>query len=193
MVSAGTGSGKSLAYLIPVYDHIIRNELSDRTGGVRAALVYPMNALINSRLRALEEYAEGYPQNPVTFARYTGQTTSEERGEIQNNPPHILLTNYVMPEYMLLRPSERSLLATATRDLRFIVMDELRFYRGRQGADEPMLMRRLSRKAKAGALYVGASATMASEGSRAERKAVVAEVANKIFGAEVRPDSNGLV
>ena len=189
VLSTGTGSGKSLAYLIPVYDHIIRNELSNRTGGVRAVLVYPMNALINSQLQALEEYAEGYPQNPVTFARYTGQTTNEERGEIQNNPPHILLTNYVMLEYMLLRQSERSLLATTTRDLRFIVMDELHFYRGRQGADVAMLMRRLSRKAKSDVLYIGTSATMVSEGSRADRKAVVAEVARKIFGAEVRPDN----
>ena len=104
VLSTGTGSGKSLTYLIPVYDHIIRNELSDRTGGVRAVLVYPMNALINSQLNALKEYAEGYPQNPVTFARYTGQTTNDERGKIQMNPPHILLTNYVMLEYMLTRP-----------------------------------------------------------------------------------------
>ncbi len=148
-----------------------------------------MNALINSQLRALEEYAEGYPQNPVTFARYTGQTTNDERSEIQMNPPHILLTNYVMLEYMLTRPAERSLLATATRDLRFIVMDELHFYRGRQGADVAMLMRRLSRKAKSDVLYIGTSATMVSEGSRADRKAVVAEVARKIFGAQVRPDN----
>ena len=189
VVSTGTGSGKSLAYLIPVYDHIIRNELDNPTGGVRAVLVYPMNALINSQRQALEDFAKGYPENPVTFARYTGQTTSDERNEIQNNPPHILLTNYMMLEYMLLRPSERSLLATATRDLRFIAMDELHFYRGRQGADVAMLMRRLSRKAKSGALYIGTSATMASEGNRAERKAVVAEVARKIFGAEVRPDN----
>ena len=189
VVSTGTGSGKSLAYLIPVYDHIVRNELYNKIRGVSAVLVYPMNALINSQLRALEEFAEGYPQNKVTFARYTGQTTTEERNEILNNPPHILLTNYVMLEYMLLRPSERSLLANATRDLRFIVMDELHFYRGRQGADVAMLMRRLSRKAKSDVLYVGTSATMVSEGGRARRQAAVAEVARKIFGAEVRPDN----
>lgn len=149
--------------------------------------------LYRHQQQALEEYAEGYPPNPVTFARYTSQTTIDEKSEIQNNPPRILLTNYVMPEYMPLRQSERSLLATTTRDLRFIVMDELRFYRGRQGAEVAMLMRRLSRKAKSDVLYIGASATMVSEGSRAYRKAVVAEVARKIFGARVRPDSDGLV
>ena len=185
VVTTGTGSGKSLTYLVPIYDAIMRD--NPQRSGVRAVLVYPMNALINSQEEALKRYAGGFPGNQVRFAQYTGQTSSEERNRIINDPPHILLTNYVMLEYLLLRPADRSLLMTATKDLQFIVMDELHFYRGRQGADVGMLLRRLSRNASDDVSYIGTSATVASEGSREERRRAVADVAGKLFGAEVRP------
>ena len=187
VVTTGTGSGKSLTYLVPIYDAIMRD--NPQRSGVRAVLVYPMNALINSQEEALKRYARGFPGNQVRFAQYTGQTSSEERNRIINDPPHILLTNYVMLEYLLLRPADRSLLMTATKDLQFIVMDELHFYRGRQGADVGMLLRRLSRNASEDVSYIGTSATVASEGSREERRRAVADVAGKLFGAEVRPDN----
>ena len=187
VVTTGTGSGKSLTYLVPIYDAIVR--AGAEKPGVRAVLVYPMNALINSQEEALKRYAENFPGNAVRFAQYTGQTPNSQRNEIINNPPHILLTNYVMLEYLLLRPTDRSLLATATRDVQFIVMDELHFYRGRQGADVAMLLRRLSRHASRDVRYIGTSATVASEGTRDERKQVVAGVAKNLFGAEVRPDN----
>ena len=85
--------------------------------------------------------------------------------------------------------ADRSLLSAATRDLRFIVMDELHFYRGRQGSDVAMLIRRLSRQAHARVRYIGTSATVTTEVDRAERRKEIAEVAQKLFGAEVRPDN----
>lgn len=187
VVSTGTGSGKSLTYLVPIYDAVMRSQ--PERGGTRAVLVYPMNALVNSQLAALEGYAEQYAQNPVRFKAYTGQTQRDERNEIQHNPPHILLTNYMMLEYLLLRPADRSLLSVATKNLRFIVMDELHFYRGRQGADVAMLIRRLSRQADAAVQYIGTSATVTTEGDRAERRAEIANVARKLFGAPVPPDN----
>ncbi len=80
---------------------------------------------------------------PIRFARYTGQDKEEAKQDVRNNPPHILLTNYVMLEYMLLRPWDRNMLRQATGKLRFLVADELHVYRGSQGADVAMLMRRL--------------------------------------------------
>ena len=142
VVTTSTGSGKSLTYLLPIYDDVIRNDPSEHS--VRALLIYPMNALINSQMEALQRFnAQNWPDSPVRFASYTGQTSEEERNRIQQEPPHILLTNYVMAEYLLLRPSERSMLQTATSNLQTLVMDELHFYRGRQGADVAMLTRRL--------------------------------------------------
>lgn len=188
VVSTGTGSGKSLTYLLPIVDSIFRHDPHDPK--VRAILVYPMNALINSQLDALEQYrAKNWPDTPLRFARYTGQDRDERRNQIIANPPHILLTNYVMLEYMLLRPHERSLLMHATKDLRFLVMDELHVYRGRQGADVAMLMRRLREKAGSDLQMIGTSATVATGGSRDARRAAIAKVGSQLFGATVKPES----
>ena len=184
VVTTGTGSGKSLTYLVPIYDAIIQNE--PQRHSVRALLIYPMNALINSQLTALRAYQENnFPDSPVRFDRYTGQESDEDRQRILNDPPHILLTNYVMAEYILVRPSERSLLATATRDLRTLVMDELHFYRGRQGADVAMLTRRLQERAERDLQAVATSATVVTGGSRSDRKEAVADLASRFFGLDI--------
>ena len=190
VVTTSTGSGKSLTYLLPIYDAIIRNKPSDHS--VRALLIYPMNALINSQMEALERFhAQNYPDSPVRFASYTGQTSEEERNQIQQDPPHILLTNYVMGEYLLLRPSERSMLQTATSNLRTLVMDELHFYRGRQGADVAMLTRRLQEAAGRDLQTIATSATLASgdghDNSREAQKTTVARFASGFFGQDIPP------
>src|SRR5205085_10505161 len=124
----------------------------------------------------------------VTFARYTGQELDEERNRIIANPPHILLTNYVMLELILTRPDERGLVEAA-QDLRFLVLDELHTYRGRQGADVAMLVRRVKDRLTANNLqFVGTSATIAGSGNYEERRAEVARVASQIFGANVEPE-----
>ena len=192
VVTTSTGSGKSLTYLLPVYDAVIRNNPSQHS--VRALLIYPMNALINSQLEALERFRdENWPDSPVRFASYTGQTSEDERNRIQEEPPHILLTNYVMAEYLLLRPSERPMLQTTTRNLQTLVMDELHFYRGRQGADVAMLTRRLQEVAGKDLQTVATSATIASSGrqdsSREEQKATVARFASSFFGQDI-PQAN---
>ena len=187
VVSTGTGSGKSLTYLLPIVDSILRDE--PERGGVRAIIVYPMNALINSQLEALERYRdEHWPDAPVRFDRYTGQTRREDRERIIHERPHILLTNYVMLEYLLVRQVERSLLETATRDLRFLVMDELHVYRGRQGADVAMLLRRVRGKAGRPLQAIGTSATLATGASRDERRDAIANVASRLFGVELPAD-----
>ena len=136
--------------------------------GVKAIVVYPMNALANSQVGELEKFLKfGYPAGgePVTFARYTGQESPDERRRILADPPDILLTNYVMLELVLTRPDERKQLVRAAQGLRFLALDELHTYRGRQGADVAMLVRRLRDQCAADDLQViGTSATMSSEG-----------------------------
>lgn len=139
VLTTGTGSGKSLSYIVPIVDRVLR----EGTGkGVRAIVVYPMNALANSQCNELEKFL-GKDNPTVTFRRYTGQEKPVEREEILKAPPDILLTNYVMLELMLTRPRERSSLITNAANLSFLVLDELHTYRGRQGADVAMLIRRL--------------------------------------------------
>ncbi|MBA5845676.1 DEAD/DEAH box helicase [Gordonia amicalis] len=190
VLTTGTGSGKSLAYIIPIVDRVLR--MKNKTPGVKAIIVYPMNALANSQVGELEKFLQyGYPagSEPVTFARYTGQEQGEERERILRNPPDILLTNYVMLELVLTRPEERRRLVQAARGLQFLVLDELHTYRGRQGADVAMLVRRVRQACQSPDLQcVGTSATMASTGSVTDQQKLVARVAGQLFGAEVTPD-----
>ena len=188
VLTTGTGSGKSLVYIIPIVDHVLCHG-SGR--GIQAIVVYPMNALANSQEGELEKFlCHGYPdgKGPVTFARYTGQETDVQKQQIIANPPDILLTNYVMLELILTRPQEKPLIAAAS-NLRFLVLDELHTYRGRQGADVAMLVRR-TREALATAPLqcVGTSATLAGAGPYEEQRAEVAHIASMIFGAPVHPE-----
>ena len=189
IVSTGTGSGKSLTYLVPIFDAILRDDPARHS--VRALIVYPMNALINSQIDALQAFrTTNWPGCPVRFAQYTGQTREEVRQQLLQDPPHILLTNYVMLEYMLIRPQERALVGEATRELGFLTVDELHVYRGRQGADVGMLLRRLRQRAGRPNLQcAGTSATIATEGDRATRRAQIAEVGSRLFGVQIAPDN----
>ncbi len=187
ILTTGTGSGKSLAYIVPIVDHVLRRG----TGrGIQAIIVYPMNALANSQAGELRKFLnEGYPegQPPVTFARYTGQESEDERQHVIAEPPDILLTNYVMLELIMTRPRERRLIERA-RGLRFLVLDELHTYRGRQGADVALLLRRVRDRLETTEqklLFVGTSATLASEGSFDQQRAQIAQVGTQMFGSQV--------
>lgn len=73
--------------------------------------------------------------------------------------------------------------------LKFLILDELHTYRGRQGADVALLVRKLRQRSKQKLICIGTSATMASEGTIEERRQVVAEVASKLFGVNI-PSNN---
>lgn len=193
VLTTGTGSGKSLAYFIPIVDDVLRRRASGGAKGISAIVVYPMNALCNSQLEELEKYLRlGYPKGdePVRFARYTGQESADDRQALAANPPDILLTNYVMLELMLTRHSSPDpQVVERAEGLRFLVLDELHTYRGRQGADVAMLVRRVRNRTNSDLLCVGTSATMATEGSAEARNNAVARVASRLFGATVPPEN----
>lgn len=176
VLTTGTGSGKSLTYIVPIVDRVLRSGTGQ---GIKAIIVYPMNALANSQIGELGKYINlGYPdrRGPVTFARYTGQESDEERLAIMANPPDILITNYVMMELILTRPIERKL-TSAAKGLKFLVFDELHTYRGRQGADVALLARRIRNACGVEDVqHIGTSATLASTtGTLDEQRAEVSE------------------
>ena len=194
VLTTGTGSGKSLSYFIPIVDHVLRERAAgDKQPRVRAIVIYPMNALANSQREELTRFLQlGYPAGaePVTFARYTGQEKSEERDQIARNPPDIILTNFMMLELMMTRQDEvDKAIVRAAHGLKFLVLDELHTYRGRQGADVALLVRRVRAALNPDLQCVGTSATMATEGTPEGRNAVVAGVASKLFGTTV-PTAN---
>lgn len=182
VLTTGTGSGKSMAYVVPIFDDLLRNPQIE---GVRAILVYPMNALINSQKEEFEKYLSKVSNSHIRVEQYTGQESLEQKSAIQNNPPHVLLTNYVMLELMLSRTAYEKKLVSSP-NLKFLVLDELHTYRGRQGADVAMVVRKLRERCQNNNLLcIGTSATMATEGSREDRRQTVAGVASQLFGVEV--------
>ncbi|MCA9957464.1 MAG: DEAD/DEAH box helicase, partial [Anaerolineales bacterium] len=187
VLTTGTGSGKSLAYIIPIVDHVLRRGSGK---GIQAIVIYPMNALANSQFNELEKFlGRGFDNPPVTFRRYTGQESNDERQEIVAHPPDIILTNYVMLELLMTRPFERDLIKAA-KGLQFLVLDELHTYRGRQGADVAMLVRRVRNVCNNPQMQVvGTSATLAEGGDFSEQRQKIAAVATRLFGAPVKPDS----
>jgi superfamily II DNA/RNA helicase len=190
VLTTGTGSGKSLAYIIPIVDRVLAAKAAGTyRPGIKAIVVYPMNALANSQLGELRKFLKiGYPGGPpVTFDRYTGQEPAKDRARIIAGPPDILLTNYVMLELILTRPRDRGLIEAAT-GLQFLVLDELHTYRGRQGADVALLVRRLRDTCGAADVQcIGTSATMTTEGDASDQRRVVAGVAATLFGVPVEP------
>ena len=187
VLTTGTGSGKSLAYFIPVIDAILKAKASDNTPRTRAIVIYPMNALANSQLEELGKFLADYGDHaPVTYGRYTGQEDDEERQRLASNPPDILLTNFMMLELLMTRQddTDKAVIRNA-KGLRFLVLDELHTYRGRQGADVALLVRRV-REALADELQcIGTSATMATEGTEQKKNEKVAEVAGRLFGTSI--------
>ena len=187
IVATGTGSGKTECFLLPVINHLL-NERDAGTlsqPGVRAMFLYPMNALANDQMKRIRELLAPFPE--ITFGRFIGDTqntfkkalplhrtrTGSEplpnemisREEMRENPPHILLTNYAMLEFLLLRPEETTLFDGPTgKHWRFIALDEVHVYDGAQGAEIAMLLRRVrdrvNQSQRGQIQYIGTSATL---------------------------------
>ena len=212
IVATGTGSGKTEAFLIPILNYLFREkEKGKLTPGVRALLLYPMNALANDQLKRLRKLLCNYPQ--ITFGSYTGETEQEQgraeqkfkkinpqgkilpnellsRNEMQQTPPHILLSNYAMLEYLLLRPKDNVFFdGRYAREWRFLVIDEAHTYSGAKGIEMAMLIRRLKdrvAKSEPGALQcIGTSATLGGDKKDFDR---VAEFGSGIFGESFQWD-----
>jgi hypothetical protein len=183
IVTSGTGSGKSLTYIGSIFHRL----LTEPSPGVSAIVVYPMNALINSQTNEFNTYRKNYEDAtgrsfPITVGQYTGQEKSGPRAEMQENPPQILLTNYMMLELLLTRLQERKIRDAIYDNLRFLVFDELHTYRGRQGSDVALLIRRIRAQCKRDVVCIGTSATMVSVGTIEAQREEVAKVATSMFG-----------
>jgi RAD3-like DEAD/DEAH box helicase len=193
-VTTGTGSGKSLCFFVPIIDAAIRARAAGEAARTRAIVVYPMNALANSQMKELDKFldqSELPDRLRPSFARYTGQESQEERQRINQAKPDILLTNFMMLELLMTRQNEldRAVIGNA-QGLDFIVLDELHTYRGRQGADVAMLMRRVRDRLCQDhePVCIGTSATMAS-GEDTDRATAVASVATRLFGITIGTDA----
>ncbi|MGC8744490.1 MAG: DEAD/DEAH box helicase [Verrucomicrobiia bacterium] len=229
VVATGTGSGKTEAFLYPILLHLYQEFKSGTLGpGVRALVLYPMNAVANDQCERLGNICarlktENSPFH-VTFGQYIGETPENEndskrhardhisrrdqkghsiirnnrvihgelvlRSEMRITPPHILLTNYSMLEYLLLRPDDSPLFDNGqARWWTFLILDEAHQYRGAKGIEMAMLLRRLKQRLREGGREspfrcIATSATLAG-GDR--DKPAVAEFATNLFGEPFEP------
>lgn len=143
VVTTGTGSGKTETFLLPVIQNAIEDAIRYKHPGLTAILVYPMNALANDQLDRIEAYLkEAGLAGTIDVRKYDRGTSQAERQEMRQNPPHILLTNYMMLEYLLVRPADRDQIF-ANHRCRFLVLDEVHTYRGTLGSNIALLIRRL--------------------------------------------------
>lgn len=202
IVATGTGSGKTESFLLPILNELARQHRERQLGpGVRALLLYPMNALANDQMKRLRKLLANAPH--LTFGRYTGDTEEDpkrardlfevlnpgevllpnellSREEMRETPPHILLTNYAMLEYLLLRPSDMELFEGAHGGhWQFIAVDEAHVYDGAKAAELAMLLRRLHDRVAAGR-KLQCLATSATVGDDAK---AVTRFATSLFNA----------
>lgn len=165
VVSTGTGSGKTESFLLPIMNHLMQEkEKGHLCDGVRALIIYPMNALANDQLKRLREVFANY--SSITFGAYTGETAKEyseglakfkelnhteplpneriDRATMTDHPPHILITNYAMLEYLMLRPKDNTFFDGKYADYwKYIILDEAHTYTGATGIEVSMLLRRV--------------------------------------------------
>ncbi len=157
LVSSGTGSGKTECFMVPMLDALLRDSAAGLLTGVRAIVVYPLNALIESQRERLAAWTAPL-KGRLRFALYNGLTPETRRKEdrsrladaeignrttIRETPPAILVTNITMLEYLLLRAQDRPILERSQGLLRWIVLDEAHGYIGAQAAEMALLLRRV--------------------------------------------------
>lgn len=209
IVATGTGSGKSFCFGIPIISECLKMK-KDGIRGIKAVIVYPMNALANSQY---EDFAARLEGSGLTIAIYTGDTLYKEedaqcefkqitgreypydselisREMIKQKKPDILLTNYQMLELILTRFEDKELFPLHQRGVfKFLVLDEIHSYSGRRGADVACLIRRLKwHTGTMGKLIcIGTSATIQS-GEGEDSKKIMAKFASKIYGEEFKPE-----
>ncbi len=192
VISAGTGSGKTECFSFP----IVNDLLTDNTPGVRAILVYPLNALVNDQLDRLRVILAG---TDITFGRFTGELPPKANREVDTLPneiisrdeirnegrmPQILITNYAMLEYLLLRPEDSILFQSGL--WKYLVLDEAHIYSGAQGIEVSMLIRRLKErlsKKQGDMICIATSATLVNDNVQS-----AIEFAGNLFGESFEED-----
>lgn len=245
LVSSGTGSGKTESFLLPVLNECAKKEVP----GLKAILIYPMNALANDQVDRLRDILYNFNikraktgKREITFGIYTGPTPetifgqdrkisqslshltfrcpschrstalkcSEENGkgiltckyekdvkikfqllsrnELKENPPDILITNYVMLERILVREKDKALFDR--NKVKFLVLDEMHAYGGAKGVDVALLVRRFKRRLwkdsleKQKIICIGTSATMSKDSGAEKRKNEIRKFGSRLFGVK---------
>jgi Lhr-like helicase len=179
VLTAPTGAGKTEAFLLPLLNDLFTHVPKTYETGVRAILLYPLNALVNDQVERLYRWLR--PQSAVTIFHFTSETPENDsrankigypqfercrlrtREMARRRPPDVLITNYSMLEYMLCRPQDSVFFGPG---LRTIVLDEAHLYSGTLAAEIALLLRRVLLRAGRTTnqvLHIATSATLGGD------------------------------
>lgn len=206
IVTTGTGSGKTESFLYPILDYCYQQQ---HRPGIKVIILYPMNALATDQAKRLAEmiHEDDRLRGKITAGLFIGEGNGpkgqfpksmgedqiiEHRDSILDSPPDIILTNFKMLDYALMKHNFHKLWLHNFNDptlLQFLVLDELHTYDGAQGTDVANLIRRLKLKLKIvpGQLCpIGTSATI---GSGIDSPQLLAEYATKVFGETITTEA----
>ncbi|MEU9325619.1 DEAD/DEAH box helicase [Streptomyces canus] len=200
LITTGTGSGKTESFLVPVLDHCRRERARGRSG-VKAVLLYPMNALATDQAGRIGEYLAQPELAQVTAGLYIGDRPDTDfrrvmtrREEMRVSPPDVLITNYKMLDLLLQRGEDQPLWGDA--DIAYVVLDEFHTYDGAQGTDVAMLLRRLAMATgqsgpgqPLGTICPVATSATLGEGGSGNRSDGILDVAAQVFGTPFSPDA----
>jgi DEAD/DEAH box helicase domain-containing protein len=202
LVATGTGSGKTECFLYPILEYCYRHRGEK---GIKAIIIYPMNALATDQSGRLADEINKTPQlfGNITAGMYLGDKEEHpsgimsarkiitDRDVLRQSPPDILLTNYKMLDYLLVRPGDAGLWTqNGSETLKFIVVDEIHTFDGAQGTDLACLIRRLKSRLFTPQNYLCCIGTSATMGSEVNREALI-NYATNIFGEQF--DENSLI
>ena len=205
LVATGTGSGKTECFMFPILEHCRLSKEEGRQG-IKAIILYPMNALASDQAgRLAKQIVKTAGLSGIRAGLYVGDapaiesdvvqqldektfTVITDRNALRENPPDILLTNYKMLDFLLIRAADAPLWAHQQPDtLRYLVVDELHTFDGAQGTDLACLIRRMKGRLNAppGQLIcVGTSATLGDDGA-----SDLLNFAGDVFGDVLDPDA----
>lgn len=199
LIATGTGSGKTECFLYPILEYCYKHR---GEAGIKALIIYPMNALATDQASRIAKLIYESPElkNNVTVGLYVGGKEEHpsrimdkdhiitDRDTLLNHPPDILLTNYKMLDYLLVRPKDAHLWDENKEEtLKYIAVDEFHTFDGAQGTDLACLLRRLKARLETPKNYlccIGTSATMGSKDNGAEIRKYASEVFDEIFDEE---------
>ena len=203
LVATGTGSGKTECFLYPLLDHASRAKAAGEQG-IKALVIYPMNALASDQARRIAELVDKIPVfkglrvglfvggqagEPGSGTTMAAGSVITDRETLRRAPPDILLTNYKMLDYLLIRPRDRKLWERNTpTTLRYVVVDELHTFDGAQGTDLALLLRRLRARLQTPEGHLVCAGTSATLGGSTDTQPL-RDYANQVFGSAFPPDS----
>lgn len=182
---------------------IIAEDTAESRALSKAIFIYPMNALASDQALRIAKliYGNDKLKNQITAGLFVGQSEKEphyhmgkdyiitNKDEIRSNPPDILLTNYKMLDYLLIRVGDFPLWRNnGPETMKYLVVDEFHTFDGAQGTDLACLIRRVKARLKIPERYlccVGTSATLGSD----EEMGNLEKYACEVFGEEFNQDS----